>query len=208
MIRFVLFFLVGLGGLSTSAHAVKIAVTDTLVLDIKLREGWVLSLDPPEALVTEMAIHVAHEPAAANASVEQIEKVTRKRMAANEAFIYHAASGAHLDVDFSPLDAGAPAPSTQTLRNSAEFAAQSLEGDEGVTEMVGKVTGTAIDGAGDVSLLTANYRLHGLPMFFQGYIGYVEGYWFFLYFTAPGNDPELLQEMQSMIELMTIRTVR
>ena len=47
-------------------------------------------MEPPEELVKEAALHVAHEPAAAKASAEQIEKVTRKRMAANEAFIYHA----------------------------------------------------------------------------------------------------------------------
>lgn len=207
MVRFISFFIVGLWFLATSAQAVEITVTDTLVLDINLKEGWTLHLEPPEALVAEMAAHVAHEPAAANASIKQVEKVTRKRMAANEAFIYHAASGAHLDIDFSPLGPDSSAPSAQTLRNSAEFAAQSLEGDEGVTETTGKVTTVTIDGAGDVALLTAEYRRHDLPMVFYGYIGFVAKHWFFLYFTAPGNDPGLLQEMQSMIDLMVIRTV-
>lgn len=192
--------------LAFPAHAVEVSVTETLQVDIPLSEGWTLHLEPPDALVKEMAVHVAHEPAAANATTEQIETVARKRMATNEAFVYHAASGAHLDIDFSPRDQGRSAPSASTLRSSAEFAAQSLEGEGDIAGLVYDVTATTINGVDDTFLLSASYLQHDHPMTFRGYIGYVENYWFFLYFTAPGRDSEALQEMQSMLAHLSIRT--
>ena len=188
-------------------HAAEIAVAENLVFDIDLSAGWTLHAEPPATLVTEAASHIAHEPAAANATAEQIEKVARKRMAANEAFLYHAASGAHLDIDFSPLEQGASAPSTRTLRNSAEYAAQSLEGEDDVTGLVWEVTPIKIAGAAETFLLSATYLQHEQPMTFLGYIGYAEGYWFFLYFTTPGKSPATLQEMQTMLDRASIRSV-
>jgi hypothetical protein len=185
--------------------AAEIAVTMNLVVEINLSEGWSLHLEPPDALVKEMAIHVAHEPAAANATTEQIESVTRKRMAANEATVYHAASGAHLDIDFSPLDQGQSAPSSQTLRNSAKYAAQSLEGEEDVADVVWDVTSVKINGAREAFQLAADYKQHDAPMKFLGIIGYVEGYWFFLYYTDPGKDSGTFGEMQTMLEQLVVR---
>lgn len=187
------------------AHAAEIVVAEELLVDMVLSEGWTLHLEPPDALVKEMAVHVAHEPAAANASAEQIEKVTRKRMAANEATVYHAASGAHLDIDFSALDPGNSAPSSKTLRNSAKAAAQSLEGEEDVSDVVWDVSPVNIQGAQEAFQLTADYKQHDLPVKFVGIIGYVEGYWFFLYFTDPSQDPDVFEQMQEMLKKLVVR---
>lgn len=188
------------------AHSVEIAVTETLVFDIEVSDGWVLHLEPPEALVKENASHVAHEPAAANATAEQIEEVARKRLEVNEAFVYHAASGAHLDIDFSSLDPGQSAPSARTLRNSAEYAAQSLQNEDDVDEVVWSVTSAKINGVDETFVLSADYLQHNQPMTFRGYVGYIDNYWFFLYFTAPGKNPAVLQEMQLMLERASIRS--
>jgi len=207
MFRFLFVFILAVNLLALPAHAAEIAVAEKLVFEIDLSAGWTLHAEPPETLVKEAASHVAHEPAAVNATAEQIEKVARKRMTANEAFIYHAASGAHLDIDFSPLEQGASAPSTRTLRNSAEYAAQSLEGEEDVKDLVWEVTSVSIDGAAETFLLSAGYLQHDQPMSFLGYIGYAEGYWFFLYFTAPGKSAATLQEMQTMLDRASILSV-
>lgn len=200
---FLLILVAGL--LALPAYAVEIAVTDTLVFEIELREGWTLHLEPPEALVREIASHVAHEAAAANASAEQIDMVARKRLAANEAIVYHAASGAHLDIDFSPLDPGQAPPKAKTLRNSARYAADSLAGEDDVSDVVWKVTPRQVKGAGEAFQLAADYKQHDLPMKFLGIIGYVEGYWFFLYYTDPGKDPAAYAEMQAMLEGAVVR---
>jgi len=187
------------------AQAAEVDVADGLLVDLDLSEGWTLHLEPPDALVKEMAVHVAHEPAAANASVEQIEKVARKRLAANEAIVYHAASGAHLEIDFSALDPGSSAPSSKTLRNSAKAAAQSLEGEEDVSDVVWSVAPVTIQGAQEAFQLMADYRQHDLPVKFVGIIGYVEGYWFFLYYTDPSQDPAVFAQMQTMLEKLVMR---
>jgi hypothetical protein len=132
------------------SHATEIVVAENLRLDINLSQGWTLHLTPPEELVKEAARHVAHESAAANATPAQIDAVARKRMAANEAFIYHAASGAHLDIDFSPLGPGASVPGAQTLRSSAEYAARSLDGEDDVAGLVWDVGPVNIGGVDDV----------------------------------------------------------
>lgn len=190
----------------SAAFAEEVAVTDSLIVDVPLMDGWTLHLEAPDALVKEMAIHVAHEPAAANASAEQIEKVTRKRLAANEAIVYHAESGAHLDIDFSALDPGKSAPSSKTLRNSAKYAAQSLEGEEDVSDVVWEVTSVDVQGAQEAFQLAADYKQHDLPVKFIGVIGYVDGYWFFLYYTDPSQDPDVFKQMKDMLAKLVIRS--
>ncbi len=185
--------------------AAEIVVGEDLVLGINLAGGWSLHLDPPEALVEEMARHIAHEPAAAKATAAQIESVALKRLAANEAIIYHAASGAYLTIDFSPLEPGEAAPGSSVLRNSARSAAQSLAGEEEVADVAWDVTPCQVSGAGEAFQLAADYRQHGRPMKFLGIIGYVEGYWFYLYYTDPGNDPAVFREMRAMLERVTVR---
>jgi hypothetical protein len=205
MIRYAFILSLVVSLLALPSYAAEIAVTQNLVVEINLSEGWTLHREPPDALVKEMALHVAHEPAAANASAEQIEKVTRKRMAANEATVYHAASGAHLDIDFSALGQGQAAPGSQTLRNSAKYAAQSLESEEDIADVVWEVTEININGAHKAFQLAADYKKHDSPVKFIGIIGYVEGYWFFLYYTDPGKDPGTFGEMQTMLEQLVIR---
>ena len=194
--------------LALPGYAAEIVVGEDLVLDLKLAEGWSLHLDPPQALVEEVARHIAHEPAAAKATAAQIESVARKRLAANEAIVYHAASGAYLAIDFSPLEPGEAAPGSSALRNSARSAAKSLAGEEDVAEVVWDVTPRQVSGAGEAYQLAAEYRQQGQPMKFIGIIGYVDGYWFYLYYTDPDKDPAVFREMLAMLEQVVVRRVR
>jgi len=188
------------------ASAVEITVAEKLVLEIELSPGWTLQLEPPEALVDELALHVAHDPAAAGATEEQIRAVARKRLAANEAILFHAVSGAHLDIDFSPLAPGEPEPDARSVRRSAEAAVLSLEHEDDVSELVWDIAPAKLAGVPATFLLSASYLLHERPMIFLGYVGYVEKYWFFLYFTASGDAPEVRREIQAMLSRATIRS--
>lgn len=205
MIRSVFLLWLAVILLASPGFSAEIAVTDKLVVDIDLVDGWDLYLEPPDALVKEMATHIAHEPAAANATPGQIETVARKRLADNEATVYHAASGAYLLIDFSPLEPGRSAPKARTLRNSAEYAAQSLEGEDDVTAVVWTVDSVKVRGAPEAFQLVADYKKHELPVKFVGIIGYLEGYWFFLYYTDPSHDPAVFGQMQGMLETLVVR---
>jgi hypothetical protein len=191
--------------LALPCQGAEVAVAESLFLEINPGPGWVLSLAAPETLVEDTARQIAHEPAAANATAEQVESVARRRLAANEAFVYHAASGAYLTIDFSPLEAGESAPDSSTLRDSARMAAESLVSEEGVAAVVWDVTPRKVTGAREAFQLAADYRQNGRPMKFFGIIGYVEGSWFFLYYTDPGSDPAAFGEMQGMLENVAVR---
>ena len=206
MIRSIVLFVFVMSSLLLTAEAAEIVVSDKLRVEINLAEGWTLTSEPPAALIKEMAVHVAHEPAAANASTRQIESVTRKRMAVNEAFVYHPDSGAHLEIDFSALEPGKSAPSSETLRKSAEYAAQSLENEDDVSAVVWEVQPVDVKGAREAFQLVADYRQHDLPVKFVGTIGYVEGSWFFLYFTDPSQNPEVFEQMQQMLGQLVIQS--
>src|SRR5210317_1433539 len=115
--------------------AADLTVAEHLVFTIDPVSGWTVHpAGPPEALVKETARHVAHEPAAAKATPEEIEMVARNRLKANEAIVYHASSGAHLNIDFSQFDAGASAPGTAALKKSAKHAGLSLANEKDVTD--------------------------------------------------------------------------
>ena len=193
---------------TASSSAAGLIVAENLIFSIDPVSGWTVYLDnPPEALVREVARHLAHEPAAARATPEQIELAARKRLAANEAIVYHASSGAHLDIDFSPLDEGSAAPKPKTVKASAEYAAQSLANENDVTNAEWHVRAAEIAGAGETYLLAAKFLKHDQPMVFRGYVGTVAGHWFFLYFTAPEDEPQALKEMESMLANTSIRIV-
>jgi len=196
--------------LSTSpSAAVDLTVAEHLVFSIDPVSGWTVHpAAPPEALVKETARHIAHEPAAVRATPEQIEIVARNRLAANEAIIFHPLSGASLNIDFSPFDGGASVPGAEALKSSAEHAARSLANEKDVTDAAWDVKEAQIAGARQTYLLTAKFQRHGHPMIFRGYIGTVERHWFFLYFTAPRDDQQVLREMASMLANASIRVVQ
>jgi len=189
------------------ACATEIALPGNLVFEVPLEPGWTLYLEPPESLVQEMARHIAHDPSAAGATAEQISSVARNRLAANEGIIYHAASGAHLDIDFSPLDQGETAPDSRMLQHSAEIAAKSLEKEDDVSQLVWDISRATFPGIEQVFLLTAGYLQHDIPMVFLGYVGYTASSWVYLYAQAPGNDPVVLRDMKLMLSQGSVRAV-
>ncbi len=193
--------------LAGTAFAANVDVSGGLTLELSVPEGWTLFQKPPPALLEEISEHIAHEAAAQGASPthEQLLEAARKRMAANEAILYHEQSGAHLDIDFSPLDKGEKAPSSKTLRNSAKYAAQSLEGEEEVSDVNWDVNRMKVVGANDAYLLSADYKHHAHPVRFLGVIGFVPDQWFFFYYTDPLKSETAFGEMEKVLDSVVIK---
>lgn len=206
MTRLICTFLLLLGP-ALPAAADDIAVGEGLILRIDVPAGWTLYREAPAALIEETAEHVAHEAEAAgkHPSAEQIRQVAAKRLAANEAILYHPASGSHLDIDFSPLKDNESPPSRTGLKNSARYAGQSLESEEGVSAVETRVVPTEVAGSEEAYRLEAEYRHHDQPVTFIGIIGYSQRHWYFLYFTAPGQHTMALQEIEQILDSMKIR---
>lgn len=190
------------------AAAESISVGDKLLLDLTLPEGWTIHTKAPTALLDEIAEHVEHEAEAAGAQPtrERIYEIAEKRLGANEAIVYHAASGAHLDIDFSPLEADEKAPSDKALKLSAEYASQSLEGDEGVSAVRSQVEPAEVTGARAAFRLTADYKHHEHEMKFLGLIGFAADHWFYLYYTDPQKVEQTYAEMQAIMTSARIRS--
>ena len=178
----------------------------TLKLTLGLPSGWAIYHEAPEALIAETAEHVEHEAEAQgkNPSQEQILQVAKKRLAANEAIIYHASSGSHVDIDFSPLEENEQPPSSKTLKHSAEIAAQSLEGEEGISGVKYHISPFTISGSKDAFRIDADYHHHEEPVRFSGIVGYADRHWYFFYFTAPGKDPDALKTFEELIHSFTL----
>jgi len=194
--------------LSFPTLAAQVDVGGGLILDITPGPDWVVSGEPPQALLEEAAEHIAHDAAAKGASPtkEQLLQAARQRLESNEAIIHHASENAHLDIDFSPLDPGQKPPSSKVLENSARYAAQSLSGEEEISDVAWKVAPRKIRGAREAFVLTADYRQHDEPVRFLGVIGFAGGQWFFLYYTDRSQKPEVYREMQQMIDSVVIHT--
>ncbi len=188
-------------------QAAEIAVGGGLVLSVDLAEGWVVHTKAPESLVEEIAEHIEHEAVAQgyDPSPEQVREAALKRLDANEAILYHAASGSHIDIDFSHLKPKEKAPALSVLKKSADYASQSLEGEEGVSDMKHAIRVVTVPGAGEAAQLDATYRHHEEVVTFIGVIGYVDRAWFFLYSTVFGEDPVLQQGAEAMLASATVR---
>lgn len=181
--------------------AEQITVSPKSVVELTLPTGWTLPQEPPAEIIEEMAEHLGHDAEAKghHPSKEELTSMARKRLAANEAIVFHQATGAHLTIDFSPLHDDESPPGATTVKTSAEYALQSLETEEGVSKFTGSQHDIRIAGAKHASRIDASYMHHEEVVDFTGVVGYAAENWFFLYFTNPGRDKKVHQEFETML---------
>lgn len=193
---------------STLSSAADIVVGDGLILTLETVDGWVVHSSAPEALVGEIAEHIAHESEAQGYSPtpDEVRQAALKRLAANEAIVYHAASKSHIDIDFSPISLKEKAPQLKTLKGSAGHAVQSLEGEEGVSGLQHTIRVVDVAGAGEAARLEAKYKHHDEAVTFIGLIGYVDRAWFFLYVTVFGDDPSVVKGAEAILDSVIVRS--
>ncbi len=214
-----LFGLVMLGSLLVlSACAVPpapdalLAVAPGLSVGINLPdEKWIIASEAPDFLVEEMAEHIAHDLEAQGKAAERatIETAVAKRLAANEHFVFSPVSGAHMEIDFSPLDPGDAAPSRDSVADSARYAAESLESEEGIDELSYEVGRARIYGADYAYELQARFMKHDVAMRFYGLVGFVDFSWFFIYYTDAGRDSgDYSQAIQILRSVQVVRGER
>lgn len=177
--------------LPLSLGAETIAVDRNLSLRLDLPGGkWQLTREAPGFLVEETVEHLRHELAEKKQTVapEKVQEAARKRLAANEAYLCQAESGACLAIDFSPLRPGEAPPSAKAVRASARYAAEGLADEEGISGLKQKVREVSLPGASAAYRIDASYRQHGEERTFTGIVGFAHPYWFYLYFTDPLRD--------------------
>jgi hypothetical protein len=189
------------------ALGVSVTVNERLQLDFDLPDQrWNLSREAPDFLVEKAFADLEAELLAQgkNPGRAEIEAVARRRLEANEAFVFNPISKAHLLIDFSPLRQGEEPPSARSVTLSARYAGEGLEEEEGYREVKQKSGKTTLAGAAAASRIDASYLRRGEPGVFVGIIGFASPCWFYLYYTDGLSDPRDLPEMEAILRSMRI----
>lgn len=167
-------------------RADTIAIDRNLSLRLEPPGGdWTLTKEAPSFLLEETVEHLRHELAGKNKAVpeEKILEAARRRLQANEAYLCQSVSGACLVIDFSPLRPGETPPSARSVKQSAKYAAEGLEEEEGISGVKHNVRKIVFPGAASAYRIDASYRQHGTPSTFKGIVGFAGSHWFYLYYT-------------------------
>lgn len=174
-----------------NAAAETIEISPTTRVQFAVPSGWVLAAEPPQKLLEELAEHISHEAAAKghSPSSAQLLEAARARLSANKVLLYNAVTLAYMTLDFSPLGQGERAPGRKSLELSAKYAGESLEQEEGVSQLTGEISEVSVAGAWSAYRYAANYLHHEEKMAFSGVIGFSAPYWFFFYYTDYQQDP-------------------
>jgi len=188
-----------------SAETLQVAPGVSLEFSLP-SERWTVAHEAPRFLLEETAEHLDHELAAQGKKLDDValQTAARKRLAANEAYIFDAASGACLAIDFSPLRDGEEAPRRKTLAASARLAGESLESEEGTSDVHHDSRKAEITGAEMAYRVDAEFRHHGESLQFVGIIGFHSPYWFYLYYTDPLRDPADRLELEQILRSMAL----
>ncbi len=185
----------------------SVAVTEDISLGFNMSlEGWEVDEEAPAFLLDEFVHHIEHEleDMGQVRTQEEMLAVARKRLEANELYIFDVQSRSYIMVDFSQLHNGEKAPSRQAVYNSARYASESLAGEEGVSEVRAEVDSVAVAGAEDAFRLDADYLLHGEERKFAGVIGFADPYWFFIYYTDTLAEPGQYPAIDNLLDNLTI----
>jgi hypothetical protein len=173
------------------ASAEIIKISETTSLQLVVPSGWLLAYEPPQKLLEEIAEHISHEATekGQSPSQEQLLSAAKKRLAANEIILFNPDTLAYLTLDFSHLKQGERAPGKKSIKLSAKYAGESLEQEEGVSQLTGDSREFSVAGAWYAYRYDADYQHHDEKMAFSGVIGFSAPYWFFFYYTDFLQDP-------------------
>jgi hypothetical protein len=184
-----------------------IPVTDDISIGLSQQlDGWLVTSEAPDYLVEEFAHHIEHELAekGQTRTHEEVVAVVHKRLASNELYIYKESSRAWIAIDFSALQEGEKVPGRQAVYNSARYAADSLSGEEGVSDVQHTVSSVSVYGADTAFRLDAAFASHGEPRKFSGIIGFANPYWFYVYYTDELNDPADFSDIDKLLDSLTL----
>jgi len=193
--------------LPLSLPAETLQLVPGLALKVELPgDRWTISREAPAFLVEETAEHLGHELEAQGKKPDSaaLQAAARKRLAANEAYIFNPASGAYLTIDFSPLREGEKAPGKKAIATSAKYAGEGLVDEEGATEVQQKSSRSEVRGAEVAYRVDASFLMHDEPCKFVGIIGFRSPYWFYLYYTDPLRDAGDIEEMEQILRTLEL----
>jgi len=190
-----------------ATSAATLTVSEHLALVYQQPQGWQATFSAPEFLVRQTTEHVAmHLREAGKPVPDELEQKVRKRLATNELFIFNPQTQAHLDIDFSAINADQEPPLKQSLAKSAKYAKEELSREPDLTEVVSSYYEYALKGAAVAYRVDASYKRDGEPRRFVGVISFVDRYWVFLYYTDEARNEEDLQRLAEVLSGLSLVT--
>lgn len=195
MFRWILILLTTLS-IASPAVGAGFQLAPDLTLDITFdTDRWQAAQEPPEQIVRIVAS--SDGPAT-------LEK-TRRVLAFNELFIWSPESGAYLMIDVSAQKEGDKPPSARAIRNSANYAGQALEAEDGMTQVHYKTKKIKLNGIPTAYLLNAEYHRDGQPHRFFGSVGYLHPYWVYFYYNDPLKNAQDYAEMERILKTVRLQ---
>lgn len=171
---------------------------------------WSFSRQPPQSLIRRTVARMERQLRAKGQAVhpDAVLEQARQRLTENQGFVCDSASGACLQIEFSPLEPRQALPSDADVATSARYAGQSLAQEPGVVGARPTYRKYRIPGARIAYRLEARYRQDGQARHFIGIVGYFHPYWFFLYYTDPLRNPTDARDMERLLHSVTLhRTI-
>ncbi len=169
-------------------------------------DRWEVAAEPPAFLIEDQVEHVRHELEEQGKAVETdvLRQQVLKRLQASELFVFNSKSLAYLELDLSPIKEGEPGPSRSTVSASANYAAGSLESEEGVSGLTYHVEKARVFGADYAYALEARFLKHEVPTRFYGLVGYASPCWLYFYYHDRQKDPRDYPEMKGMVNSLVL----
>lgn len=168
--------------------ATEVKITDALSIRFNQPpKHWQISNEPPAFLLEQHAAHITPEKlqAARKSGISTPEELAKAMLKGNDLYVFNPVTGAHLDIDFSPLKEGEDPPVDNTLKASARLASEGLMDEEGIEGANSKVSSRTLTGGQRAHQITAEFKKHGTPTRFIGVITYAHRNWIYLYYTGP-----------------------
>lgn len=183
------------------AEMVPIASDLSLSIDVP-QTKWTISSEAPAFLVNHIAEHMDKDmlEKARQAGIKSASEAARKMLSANELFVFNQDSGAHLEIDVSPLKADEKPPSNRAIVYSARFAGESLASEEGMSGVTFDTSRFRVPGAKTAHRIDASYMREGQKNRFIGIVGFAAPYWFYFYYTDPLASPQDKEDFENILK--------
>lgn len=202
---FVLFVLVFF---PLSGYSQSYQVMPDLTFEFELPSShWQTAETAPRFLIEERAKHI-HDNMMKRfkqRGIESKEEAAEIQLKANELFIFNQKIGSYLEIDFSPLKKDDKAPSKRSIALSAKYTGEELEHEEGLSQVKQTSRKVQIEGSKYAYRVDAEFVKHGEGKRFIGLIGFVDKYWFYLYYTAPADSTQDTSEMEELLNSIIIK---
>lgn len=162
---------------------------------------WKVTDKAPMDLVEHIAEHIQEEMAHAGKKLsdEQALKMAKKRLEAEELFLFNPKTEAHVTISIDAMGADEKAPTQADVKLSANYAASGV-GEEGWENLKVRYISQKVPGADVAQRFEIDFTHEGEKGQFVGLVGFSNPFWFWVYATDHGGNPADKQTINAIVD--------